>query len=99
MNINVSEVQRIHCSDFQQVYANSASIGATFYDACITFGQIIAGPEKDEVHVEERVAVSMSWEHLKALSVAMQKAVQAYESDGKGQIRNKPETQDAEVKA
>ena len=75
---NVGELEHRPAPNFLQVYANSASFGVNFFELSILFGQITtASPSK--MNVEERVTVTMSLEHAKALANALQEALTNYE--------------------
>jgi hypothetical protein len=88
---NIADLSHRKASDFRSVYANASMLGANFYDVNLLVGEIQGGMAEELPYVEDRVAITMSWEHLKALGGAIQKAVTDYEKHGFGAIRDKPE--------
>ncbi len=82
---NVAELEHYRVPDFVSVYANSAGFGINFFDLSIVFGQIVS-PSNEAMLIEDRIAVTMSIEHARALMVALQDTLAAYEKTH-GQIR------------
>ncbi len=84
---NVSDLKHHRGADFKQVYTNSATMGLSFFDVSITFGEIVpAGDVNTAPQIEDRVSVTMSWEHLKALGDAISGVLGNYEQS-QGAIR------------
>lgn len=75
----VKDLERVQSADFMFVHSNSARLAENFYDIQIIFGAVIPRPKEELPAIEERVAVSMSWEHAKALYLAVKRSVDAYE--------------------
>lgn len=62
----------------------------TFYDVNIVFGQVMPpDPNKDDKtpYTLERASVSMSWEHLRALTDLINKRLALYEAAHRQKIR------------
>jgi hypothetical protein len=82
---SVLEMEHHRPTSFSHVYSNNASFGITFFDLSITFGEVLVdGP--NAMHVEDRVTVTMSVEHAKALANALEDVLTNYEK-GHGPIR------------
>jgi hypothetical protein len=91
------DLEHRQAENFQLVYCNNASLSASFFDASITFSEVVGGLNKPPI-VEDRVTMTMSWEHLKALGAAIQTAVNEYETGGAGgKIRERPKKSPAAV--
>jgi len=91
--ISVADLPHRKAEHYAAVYANTAGIGATFFDMQLLFGRI-AQAHKDEVApiglcIEDSVSVSMCWEHAKALTTSLTKAIEDYEKTS-GPIRAVP---------
>lgn len=84
---NVSDLEHERASDFRRVYSNSAGLATTFYDVTVIFGEITGTAPGIVPKIEDRVGVAMSWEHLKALYVALGRAIATYEAEQKTTIR------------
>jgi hypothetical protein len=82
---NVAELEHYRIPEFVSVYSNSAGFGINFFDLSIVFGQIVS-PNIESMLIEDRVAVTMSIEHARALMIALQDTLAAYEKTH-GQIR------------
>lgn len=82
---NVAELEHYRVPDFTQVYANSAGFGINFFDLSIVFGQIVS-PSNDSMLIEDKIVVTMSIEHARALMLALQDTLATYEKTH-GQIR------------
>jgi hypothetical protein len=89
---NILELVHKRSPDFRFAYTNSSALAANFYDANLLFGEIQRTLTDEAPYIEDRVAVTMTWEHLKALDRAIQKAIAEYEKHGGGPIRDNPET-------
>ena len=84
---NVADIAVRHAEGFRRVYANNSAFTVTFFDMCITFGEITA--EGTSASVEQRVAVTMSIEHAKAMALGILGQLADYEK-GNGPIRKTP---------
>jgi hypothetical protein len=82
---NVAELEHYRVPDFISFYANNAGFGINFFDLSIVFGQIVS-PTNESMLIEDRLAVTMSIEHAKALMMALQDMLATYEKTH-GQIR------------
>jgi len=87
---NVKDLEHKSSPDFMRVYANSANFGLNFYDLTIVFGEMVSDADANGMHIENRVAVTMSLEHARALSDALQKTLEIYESSHHAKIRKAP---------
>lgn len=68
----------VHRSDnFVRVYSNNAGIVATPFDFVLTFGEVHRTAEK--TYVEQTVSVTMSPQHVKALTVILFNNLKEYE--------------------
>ena len=65
--------------DFVRVYGSVVAASSSPWDISFTLGQpIIDDPES--IHIEQRVAVTMSWQAAKALAQILASNVRNYES-------------------
>lgn len=84
----VGDLKHKRGPDFRRLHSNSANVATTFFDMMIMFGEVT--PNMDDMAadpvIEEVVAVTMSWEHAKALSKVLAEQVKTYE-DEHGEIR------------
>ena len=65
-----------------EVYSNFAGFSWTQYDVRLRFAQVIPNPQNPpgpEFAAEERVAVTLSWAHAKALAAILGELVKTYE--------------------
>lgn len=90
---NIMDLEHTKTPDFRYVYSNNSGLGANFYDVNLVFGEIHNSYSNDAPTIEDKVAITMTWEHLRALGTAIQKAVAEYEKTA-GPIRSKPEIDD-----
>ena len=88
--IAVAQLPHHKSDQFATIYTNTAGLGANFYDMQLIFGRIVqTHPNEVQgqgVHIEDLIAVSMAWEHAKALTGSLNKAIAEYEKDN-GPIR------------
>jgi len=89
----VSDLKHIASADYKVIYADSAWLTINFYGLSIVFGQIVPAihrtpGEPTELVVEDRVTVTMSIEHARALADVLQEHIQKYE-DKQGPVRRK----------
>lgn len=85
----VADLKHRRAEDLKSVHANSANFAANFYDVALIFGQIVPQYE-DEPIIEDKVSITMSWEHLKALGDGIQQIIANYERDHHTTVRSKP---------
>jgi hypothetical protein len=85
---NVADVPVRRTEGFTRIYANNATLAATFFDMSITFGEVMIEANSSP-SIEQRLAVTMSMEHAKALAVAMLEHLASYEK-ANGVIRAAP---------
>jgi len=90
MQFNVAEMEHKQGPDFSYIYANSASFSLNFFDIQITFGQILS-PDPKSMYIEDRVAVTMTMEHARALEKALHDGIDQYEKIH-GPVRPAPPT-------
>jgi Protein of unknown function (DUF3467) len=65
-----------------EIYTNYIITSWTTFDVRARFGQLVpttSGPGKGNFVVEERAAVTISWQHLKTVSKLLAKLVADYE--------------------
>jgi hypothetical protein len=65
--------------NFRSYYANSAQFTISFYDIGIVFGQIKEAT-KERLLIENRVSITVSPEHARALLKALKENIEKYES-------------------
>ncbi len=85
----VSDLERVRAPGFVEVYANTASGGAGFYDLRLVFGQTVT--DAGSPRVDERAAVTMGWEHIRALRDVLDRLLTEYEEEH-GPIRTQRES-------
>src|SRR5947209_3922670 len=85
---NVAELEHQRAPNFVSAYSNSATFGLNFFDMTMVFGQIVS-PTPLTMLIEDRVAVTMSLEHAKALLRGLQDTIAAYEKTH-GPVRDTP---------
>jgi hypothetical protein len=85
---NVAEMAHRHAPSFSYIYANSASFSLNFFDIQIIFGQILS-PDPTSMYVEDRVSITMTMEHARALEKALHDALEQYEKRS-GPVRAAP---------
>jgi hypothetical protein len=86
-SVPIRDLDRTRATDFRFVHANSASVAETFWDTMIVFGAVVPRTDQESPVIEERVGVSMSWEHLKALYRVLGRRIQKYEQTNGIQLR------------
>jgi len=87
-DIRVADLKHIRSSDFKVIYTDAAGLALNFYSLSVIFGQIIPDSAEGMV-IEDRVFVTMSLEHAKALAHVLLEHIAKYEAKS-GQIRQKP---------
>jgi hypothetical protein len=75
---NAAELEHKQSPNFSRIYTNSAGFGVNFFDLTIMFGEMVQDP--GGMHIEDRVAVTMSLEHANALAQALRQAIDLYET-------------------
>jgi hypothetical protein len=90
--VNIEQMPHRSAPEYRRVYANNATMAMTFWDFTMTFGETVFDNFGDAPHIEDRVSVSMSWEHTKALYQALEKVIEGYEATQGGKIRISPGT-------
>lgn len=78
-------LQSRHAQDFVRVYGSLVTISANVFDLSLIFGQPITD-ESDNAYVEQKVAVTMSWQAAKALAGLLGSTIRSYENQV-GEIR------------
>jgi hypothetical protein len=96
--VRIKDLTHTRSEEFRFVYANSATVSETFWDITLIFGEVIPSPGQNTAVVEDRVGVTMSWEHAKALCEVFKRQVDDYERKF-GPLRNpnKPPIEDSVV--
>ena len=85
--IKIDDLPRRHPSTYIETYANNVGASSNFYDVRLIFGQLIADPKAD-VYIEDRVTVTMAWEHAKQFRDLLTQLIDAYEKDN-GELRSR----------
>jgi Protein of unknown function (DUF3467) len=75
-------------SDFRVVYANSVRLGVSPWDFSFIFGQNIIDI-LDDLHVEDRISVTLSPQTAKAMAEILNRHIEEYEQQF-GEIRYRP---------
>ena len=65
--------------DFIRVYGSMVTTSASVFDVSLIFGQAL-GDNPADAHIEQRVAVTMSWQAAKAFAHLLVSTVSNYES-------------------
>jgi Protein of unknown function (DUF3467) len=71
-------VTRTPTADHQSVYANNCRIMCNFFDARISFGDVIEAND-EQLSVSDKVTVILSLENLKSLHQMIAQQLQQYE--------------------
>jgi Protein of unknown function (DUF3467) len=77
---NAKDLEHRPSPDFLRVYTNSANFGINFFDLTIVFGEMVSDTDAKGMHIENRVAVTMSLEHAQALAQALRQTLDLYET-------------------
>lgn len=95
----VDELEVIRPEEFRFIHANRARVSENFFDASLIFSAILPSVEVAGTppYLEERVGVSMSWEHLRALRDILTERIENYEAQ-MGPIRDLTEAPSAKPK-
>jgi len=94
--IETKTLPKRRAPNYISTYANQANLAASFFDARLIFSEMMVEATKTAEGItvplvmEEKVAISMSWEHVKGLAVLLAKRVEDYEKRY-GQLRKQPE--------
>ena len=75
----VEQLERIRVPNFCSVYANSTNSYSSFYDLRLIFGQVVVDPGREKPFVEDRVSVTLTWEHVGPLLDLLDKLLKAHE--------------------
>ncbi|MDA1316188.1 MAG: DUF3467 domain-containing protein [Acidobacteria bacterium] len=85
--MKISELTQVRAPGFIEIYVNNANAGFSFQDLRLIFSQVVI--DRDNPYVEDRAAITMNWEHAKALRDLLDRLVSQYETDV-GEIRAQP---------
>jgi hypothetical protein len=89
--VQLKDLPHTRASDFRLVYTNNTGLALNFYDITLIFGYVVPDAFKPgETQIEDRVAVTMSWEHAKALVNGLRSVVEQYESENNAKLRELP---------
>ena len=83
----VKDLPHARSDSFVSTYANNTGLVATFYDVTLIFGKVAVDPAATGV-IEDHAAISMSWEHAKALVNGIRKAIEKYEEEHNVRVRD-----------
>ncbi len=86
--VKISDLKRVRSPSFVDTYSNNVNGGAGFHDLRLIFGQIVTG--MDDPYIEDRAAVTMNWEHTKALRDLLDRLLRQYEEEN-GPVRKQSE--------
>jgi hypothetical protein len=86
----LEKVEHEHSEGFKVVYSNAVFMGASFYDISVTFGEIMSGAPGIAPKIRDHIAITMSWEHLKALHDAIGRIIENFETTNQVKIRQPP---------
>ena len=87
--VSPGEFRRVEASDFVSIYANNANGGGGFYDMLLVFGQLLSKPGTKDPYIEDRVAITMAWEHVGPLRDLLDRLLKKYVGTH-GQVRQQP---------
>jgi hypothetical protein len=85
--VNIDTLGHRASPDYKRAYTNNVSLAANFFDASVTFGEIVFDRIGEGPYIEDHITISMSWEHMKALYEGIGKLVQGFEESNKIKIR------------
>ena|SRR5713101_4164226 len=83
--ISFTELPVRRAPDFMRVYGSMVTTSASVFEVSLIFGQAL-GDNPEDAHIEQRVAVTMSWQAAKSLTYLLASTVRNYESQV-GEIR------------
>lgn len=97
--VKMSEMPRRRSEGYASVYANSANVMSTFWDFRIVFSELVfhPGSGNNNIVLEDKVSVAMSWEHAAAFSELLTLKLKQYEERNNTKIRPKPQMADVEL--
>ena len=75
----LEELERIQVPGFVSVYANNTNASAGFYDLRLIFGEISGKPGQEKPIIEDRVSVTLAWEHVGPLRDLLDRLLAEYE--------------------
>ena len=81
----MSELPARHAQDFMRVYGSLVSTSATIFDVSFIFGQSIT-EDVQNAYIEQKVAVTMSWQAAKAFAQLLNSTITSYERQA-GEIK------------
>jgi hypothetical protein len=67
--------------EYRSVYANNVALGISAFDISLVFGEIMGSEDGKTVNVEQRVRVTMSPQHAKALVMVLAENLHNYEKN------------------
>lgn len=65
--------------DYRTIYSNNVAFEISAFDVSFIFGEI-SGIVGDELHIDQKLRVTMSPQHAKVLSVLLSKNIKTYEA-------------------
>jgi hypothetical protein len=86
----LASIKHERSEDYKVVYSNAAFMNVSFFDASITFGEVMPTVPDTSPHIADRVTITMSWEHLKALHNAIGSLMENFEKTNQVKIRQPP---------
>jgi hypothetical protein len=92
-SVSVNQVRRNRGPGFLSIHANNTNATRGFFDISLVFGELILIPGPDpQSYIDDKVQVSMSWEHAKAINKLLERSINEYEEKNNAKIRDQPET-------
>jgi hypothetical protein len=86
--VKVSDLDRVRSPAFVEAYSNNVNGAAGFHELRLIFGQIVT--DLDKPRIEDRAAVTMTWEHARDLRDLLDRLVKRYEEEH-GPLREQSE--------
>jgi hypothetical protein len=83
----IKDLPHIRLDKFLSTYINSTGLATNFYDLTVIFGKVTVSDAGEPV-VEDHAAITMSWEHAKALATGLKQAVDNYEQNLQVKVRD-----------
>lgn len=91
LEYNIADLEHERAALFVDLYVNHTQAQPSFNDLRMVMGAIVDNRGKREAPpvIEERVAVTMAWEHAKSLRDLLTRMIDAYEKEN-GLLRVRP---------
>src|ERR1700693_1761382 len=83
----VKDLPHVRFEKFTSAYVNNTGVAANFYDLALVFRNVTVDASND-ARIEDHAAITMSWEHAKAIAAGLRQAVENYEKEHNGKVRD-----------